>query len=99
MRRLPPTKKKTAAKKKNAREGVLYVTGVETNERAQLEDFAAAVGRPTSWVVRDALRCYIASLEPDVEAFKQKLETLTIEMDAAGATPLHSTRSNSDKRP
>ena len=78
---------KTAPKKKAAAP-VLYVTGLEPEERERAERFAEALGRPLSWVARDALRCYIDVLEGHVDALREKLERPDITIMAAGETPL-----------
>jgi predicted DNA-binding protein len=78
----------------------LYVTGIEIEEKENIEAFAEAIGRPVSWVVRDACRCYITALEDDVAALREKLNSPPIELATAGHTPT-TTRgrpSMSDKR-
>ena len=54
-------------KKPNRRTVPLYVM-LPPEERARLVDFAASVGRPLSWTVRDALRVYLDAVEPDAAA-------------------------------
>jgi len=74
-------------KTKNAAKSPLYIRGIEPEERERLEAFAEAVGRPMAWVVRDAVNCYLDSLEGDVAALREKLDAATIPLEAAGKTP------------
>lgn len=78
---------KSAAKKK-APAPVLFVTGLEPEERERVERFAEALGRPVSWVARDALRCYLDVLEGHVDALREKLENPGFTIMDAGETPL-----------
>lgn len=92
--------KKKAAKKK-ATAPALFVTGLEPEERERVERFAEALGRPVSWVARDALRCYLNAVEDHVEALREKLDNPGLSIWDAGDTP-QSTRgrpplSKSDK--
>lgn len=91
---MKPTKTKTEATP-------LYIRGIEPEERERLDAFAEAVGRPVGWVVRDAVACYINSLEGDVAALREKLDTITIPLEAAGKTtppPRRGRPPMSDKR-
>ena len=45
----------------------LYVT-MPPEERDRVAAFAAKVGRPLSWAVRDALRLYLEAVEGDAAA-------------------------------
>jgi predicted DNA-binding protein len=88
-------------KTKNGTSTPLYIKNIEPAERDRLDAFAEAVGRPVSWVVRDAVTCYLDSLEDDVAALREKLEAVTIELKNAGKTAV-ATRGRppmSDKRP
>lgn len=75
-------------KKRTGKNAPLYVTGITPEERERLESFAEALGRPIGWVVRDALKCYMDSLEADVMALKEKIEATTIQIEKAGETEL-----------
>lgn len=81
-----PPKKKMTARKRSA--DVLFVSGVPPEERKRLEDFADKLGRPASWVVRDAVRVYLEAMQPKVEAFKKILDNPPIETGRAGKTPI-----------
>jgi hypothetical protein len=93
-----PQKKTTARKRPG---DVLFISGVTPDERRRLEQFADKLGRPASWVVRDAINAYMAALAPDVEAFREILDNPPITMEKAGKTPVaqRGRPSMSDKRP
>lgn len=68
-------------KKPNRRNIPLFIV-LPPDERARLVNFAATVGRPQSWCVRDALRTYLAAVEGDAA----KLASLRApELDLADA--------------
>ena len=53
-------------------------------ERDRLADFAGKVGRPMTWVVRDALDAYLAAVQADPEALERIKGTpyaLTLDMN------------------
>ena len=56
---------------------------VEPDERARIIDFAKLIGRPFSWVVRDACRVYLDAVEKD----PLKLLKPKVNARAAGKTP------------
>jgi predicted DNA-binding protein len=45
------------------------------DERARLAKFVRDIGRPTSWVVREAVQMYIHAASFDVERLKAKLKS------------------------
>lgn len=53
------------------------------DELARVRAFAAKVGRPVSWAVRDGLRVYLDAVEKDADV----LARIQVSMDAAGKTP------------
>ncbi len=65
-------------KKPNRRNVPLFVV-LPPDERARVDAFAAAVGRPNSWVVRDALRLYLDAMEKNTAALAR------LKLDAADA--------------
>jgi hypothetical protein len=80
---------------KKPKRQALYVTGFTTEEKEKLESFSELVGRPSSWIVRDAVKCYISSLEGETEelrekldAIREKLETVKIDLSDVGHTPI-----------
>lgn len=54
------------------------------DERARLAKFVRDIGRPTSWVVREAVRMYLELAERKVAELRTKLETANYEDIAAG---------------
>jgi len=56
---------------KKPKRQALYVTGFTTEEKEKLESFSELVGRPSSWIVRDAVKCYISSLEGETEELRE----------------------------
>jgi hypothetical protein len=56
---------------------------VEPEERDRILTFAGKIGRPFSWVVRDACRVYLDAVEAD----PRKLLKPTVSAKDAGATP------------
>ncbi len=58
-------------------------------ERERLEAFADRVGRPFSWVVRDALTVYMAAAEADADTMarlRAAVETPGVDLSKAGRT-------------
>jgi len=56
---------------------------VEPAERARILGFAKVIGRPFSWVVRDACRVYLDAVEKD----PRKLFKPSVDARDAGKTP------------
>ena len=57
-------------------------------ERQRLEMFAKSVGRPLSWVVRDACRLYMDAAEADADAMSRlRSAAPALDMKDAGKTP------------
>jgi predicted transcriptional regulator len=54
------------------------------DERARLAKFVRDIGRPTSWVVREAVRMYLDLAEIKVAELRNKLEAANYEDIAAG---------------
>jgi len=63
------------------RNSPLFVT-LPLPERERLDTYAAKVGRPLSWTVRDALRLYLDAMEARADA----LGEVTLDPDRAGDT-------------
>lgn len=72
-------------KPKAGRRNVPLFVMLPPNERGRLNAFAGKLGRPFSWVVRDALRVYLDAVEADAG----KLESLRapdVDLGNAGRT-------------
>jgi predicted DNA-binding protein len=57
------------------------------DERARLAKFVRDIGRPTSWVVREAVRMYLELAERKVAELRTKLEAANYE-DIAASEPV-----------
>jgi hypothetical protein len=57
------------------------------DEKARLEAFAAKVGRPMGWIIRDALAVYIEAAEADASAMARLLKAPKVKGLALGKTP------------
>lgn len=72
-------------------------------EKQRLAAFARKLGRPVSWIVRDAVRAYVEAAGPNVDALARKLRRLDIAgnhvpLSRMGRPPKKSP-SKSDKKP
>lgn len=70
-------------------------------ERARLVDFAATVGRPVSWTVRDAVRLYLDAVRPDADLLARARDNMarqTLNPNLAGRT-LEGKRGRPPKQP
>jgi predicted DNA-binding protein len=64
----------------------LYLT-LPPAERQRLEAFAKTVGRPMSWIVRDACRLYLDAMETDPAAMASLRPVVPVlDMKEAGGT-------------
>lgn len=73
---------------KGRRKVPLYVM-LPPEERARLVAFAAAIGRPLSWTVRDALRVYLDAVRKDGARLADLLAEVSdpdIDISKAGKT-------------
>jgi hypothetical protein len=80
---MPPTDKPTGR-----RNVPLFIT-LPPVERARLVAFAAKVGRPNTWVVRDALSAYLDTVEPAAEklaALRARVEAPMVDLSKTGKT-------------
>ena len=65
----------------------LYLT-LPPTERQRLEAFAKTVGRPMSWIVRDACRLYMDAAQADPESLNPlRAGGPKLDMANAGKTP------------
>jgi hypothetical protein len=55
------------------RSNLRIMISLPTDERLRLSNFARELGRPVSWVVRDACRQYIERVRPILEKFRDEL--------------------------
>tara|TARA_R110000868_G_scaffold148466_1_gene370413 strand:+ start:385 stop:681 length:297 start_codon:yes stop_codon:yes gene_type:complete len=80
---MPPTDKPTGR-----RNVPLFIT-MPPAERARLVVFAAKVGRPHTWVVRDALSAYLDTVEPAAEqlaTLRARVEAPIVDLSKTGKT-------------
>jgi predicted transcriptional regulator len=90
--------------KKPQRRNVSFIVAMPPLERLRLTTLASKLGRPISWVVRDAVRLYAEAAEPNVEALTRKLAALDITAGkhvpaSRDGRPPKPRRSKSDKKP
>jgi hypothetical protein len=74
--------------KTGGRRGTVLPVSMPQDEALRLRLFAQSVGRPVSWVVRDALRLYLARLEADAQASAARLTADTLEPDTTPPPPV-----------
>ena len=76
--------------KKTTRTNSRVMISLPPDERLRMVNFARELGRPLSWVVRDAVREYSQRLRPVLEQFRSQL--------ANGQDPLEGERAPTVKR-
>lgn len=57
-------------------------------ERLRLTNFSKELGRPMSWVVRDAVREYAERLRPVMDQFRAQLQNGAHPLKTAGQVPV-----------
>jgi predicted DNA-binding protein len=60
-------------KAKPTRHNNRMMISLPPDERLRLANFAKELGRPVSWVVRDAVRAYAVRVRPVLEQFRESL--------------------------
>jgi hypothetical protein len=65
--------KNNATKKKPTRHNNRVMISLPPDERLRLVNFSKEIGRPVSWVVRDAVREYAQRLRPVLDQFRAQL--------------------------
>jgi hypothetical protein len=86
---MPPNDKPT----KGRRNVPLYVM-LPPEELARVRAFAAKVGRPLSWAVRDGLRAYLDTVEADAG----RLERLRADVEAPNVDPRKTGKTEQPRR-
>lgn len=71
--------------KTGGRRNLAMNLSLPAEELLRLRDFAAVVGRPMSWVIRDALRLYLDRMETDAHALAAR--TTPGSLDVGSAPP------------
>jgi hypothetical protein len=74
-------------KPKPTRQNNRIMISLPPDERLRLANFAREVGRPVSWVVRDAVREYAQRLRPVLDQFRAKLASGVDPLGTAGQVP------------
>ena len=74
--------------KTGGRRGTVVPVSMPQDEALRLRLFAQDVGRPMSWVVRDALRLYMARLEADAQTLAARLTADTLDPDTTPPPPV-----------
>lgn len=69
---------RAATKPRKRRHLPMQIT-MPPDERARLAKFVRDIGRPTSWVVREAVQMYLDLAEAKVEQLRAKLEAARFE--------------------
>ena len=72
----------TSPKKPTGRRNVPLYVMLPPDELARVKAFAAKVGRPLSWAVRDALTVYLDALEADAD----RMAVIKLDLSKAGRT-------------
>lgn len=70
----------------NRRLKSVFVT-MPPDERARLDAYAQTLGRPLSWVCRDALRVYLDTMEPQARALGRNTKTALARPVLDGSPP------------
>lgn len=80
-------KKKANKTAKPTRTHNRIMISLPPDERLRLANFAKEIGRPVSWVVRDAVREYAARLRPVLDQFRAQLANGAHPLETAGQVP------------
>ena len=77
------TEVRAASKPRKRRNLPMQIT-MPPDERSRLAKFVRDIGRPTSWVVREAVQMYLELTERKVAELRSTLEAVNYEDIAAG---------------
>jgi len=70
------------------RRNLIFNLSLPADEAQRMRDFAAMVGRPMSWVLRDALRLYLDRMEADAKALAARTRPEALPVDEVPPPPL-----------
>jgi hypothetical protein len=87
MAKIAKAEELLAANKPRKRRNLPMQITMPPDERARLAKFVRDIGRPTSWVVREAVRMYLDLAERKVAELRTKLEAANYE-DIAASEPV-----------